>query len=778
MSDIWRELEIARTADRDAIRRAYARKLKRTNPEDDAAGFKRLREAYELALRHAQWQAWDATDDDDAAPVATEAPADTVPADAVHGDGADRPFWSAPNPAPATPRIDPAEAELRDTLARDRADLEARFAALAEVVRGPWGGHEQELSARFRHLMAAPALMELGAREQIEQRVAALATAELPRGDGLIDLAARSFGWFRLDPRVWHGPALSAALNRIEEWRIIERLSKGNHPLHNGWHALTTAPGAYWAWRLDTLIPGTARQVRTLLGLDDTEVADGLKYSFNKDAVARWRGFFTKPRLTLGMLALAPLLFALTAVLATAIAPARSPVAPALWIGGSVIALASPVFPLFILSRWRERWRAAGGARSDIWRYGWLALFLLIAGLTAPAAESAPGIAALAAAMGVAAIWLAIVRGDPAAMTGREWGNVAYIAFLSGLFGLAALAPIDARHGLAIALLAALTLCLRVYGANDIAVLAQRLFRAHASLALSLIAAAGAAALLVVAVNAAGSARAFAITAYVAFELAALLLLAGAARTPEPQTVARFRVMVGIAMIAGLIIAGPDQQRGGADPDSQTLIAPSVEPASKPEQVRLRLDAMAAGDPGLAQVQRDNPDLWRAVTRIVTNDIGNDEPQAVGADVFAMLNQEYQRRLPLAPDALIARLMRHQLAALIDRRDRFGGDCAGSQAATTTSSDPEGRELFFDVLAAQPRTASKAAKVPADAALIAEGSKITNLSVAWIKSGLSPSASDVKQCDARIAYLTALTRRPDAQIGAWYRAVEATPKRR
>ncbi|MDO5155187.1 MAG: tetratricopeptide repeat protein [Eubacteriales bacterium] len=50
---IWKILEIEKTKDEDVIKAAYRKKLRYVNPEDDAEGFKELRQAYDEAMEYA-----------------------------------------------------------------------------------------------------------------------------------------------------------------------------------------------------------------------------------------------------------------------------------------------------------------------------------------------------------------------------------------------------------------------------------------------------------------------------------------------------------------------------------------------------------------------------------------------------------------------------------------------------------------------------------------------------------------------------------------------------
>ena len=56
MAICWKILEINSTSDEKAIRRAYAKKLKVTRPDEDPAGYQALRAAFDEALVQAAYQ--------------------------------------------------------------------------------------------------------------------------------------------------------------------------------------------------------------------------------------------------------------------------------------------------------------------------------------------------------------------------------------------------------------------------------------------------------------------------------------------------------------------------------------------------------------------------------------------------------------------------------------------------------------------------------------------------------------------------------------------------
>lgn len=130
--NIWDVLGLPPDSDRDAIRRAYARLLKQTNPEDDPAGFMRLREAYEQALRWARYRADSAQADEEESEGDEE----------EEGEGAG---W-APMPGAPGPRV---RIEPRDDVHDDprwhdadgnaEDDADGREPTIPTRAGHPWG---------------------------------------------------------------------------------------------------------------------------------------------------------------------------------------------------------------------------------------------------------------------------------------------------------------------------------------------------------------------------------------------------------------------------------------------------------------------------------------------------------------------------------------------------------------------------------------------------------------------------------------------------------------
>lgn len=186
MTSPWHVLGIARGSSLAEVKKAYARLLRQHRPDQDPVGFRRLRDAYELAVRMAELGVvWpddepDAADETDFAPSPDPSPYPSPDADVAQREAdADHaeppgpafdfvqqpPSWRRPEVTPRVPSTRPRElaAPLQRALARVRA-----------VTHPP----------RERRLLRL--LADLLQQRPHDFAIAELAHAELSRPDGVL----------------------------------------------------------------------------------------------------------------------------------------------------------------------------------------------------------------------------------------------------------------------------------------------------------------------------------------------------------------------------------------------------------------------------------------------------------------------------------------------------------------------------------------------------------------------------------------------------------------
>ena len=284
---IWRELAISPSTDEREIRRAYARRLKIVQPEDDPQGFQALRAAFEQAMNHARHAAWEADNgwnEDDAVDEGLDASA--APAGENH----------APPPAKPLTGASPQDPALIAEMARDRADRDEhqrRCDALSEALRQPAPDGDAVLTALVA-VFRSPALGALDVHESTEHWLGQLTGQRGPGFDALLEPAIAFFGWDHRPVGDHWNPGL-AALQHREDVETIRRLRNPDSPAHDSYMALSRPVG--WRMRLDArLKPELGRRIADLLARIDQEAPYVLGY-LNADSVAWWRTYLSRPRL-------------------------------------------------------------------------------------------------------------------------------------------------------------------------------------------------------------------------------------------------------------------------------------------------------------------------------------------------------------------------------------------------------------------------------------------------------------------------------------------------
>ena len=239
-SETWAILGLGVTDDKILIRRAYARRLKVTNPEDDPEGFQRLRKAYECALGGV--------------------------AGARRGVGELKP--ASPQSPPAVPRSVTSVPLSTSAPPHRPTDPRAAHAALFDRLETLLGSEADPdpgmLSEAVSDLLASPAMEDIGIQSRTEERLAEMLVRVAPRGDPVIVEAATRLGWDRMNRGHGADPWIERAAIRARGLESLERLSRSSGARGRAVTALKQ-PLTTWRRLANMLSPGLEEAVRGLL---------------------------------------------------------------------------------------------------------------------------------------------------------------------------------------------------------------------------------------------------------------------------------------------------------------------------------------------------------------------------------------------------------------------------------------------------------------------------------------------------------------------------------
>ena len=289
-NNIWSVLGLDEPSyDNAVIRRAYARRLKETHPEDDPKGFQDLRQAYETALRVAEWNQDEPDDDaeDEFEPELEAFAEDDVieHASSLQNHGAGETISHDAG------EVEDEQAE-EPSISPEVVALDDCFLKIAKCYESPWQG-TSDIEA-YEELIRSPALAQLDVQFAVEHRLLNLIHYHRPRSLKLLQRAIEDFEWWKAQGDIDQNSIAARALalrdeifrqNKADE--LIQRVKSRKHEFHRAYKTLRRRDV------LDSFIPRLKTfldipKVKRFLFFAQHKVPNSL-YEFDYDVVDWWR---------------------------------------------------------------------------------------------------------------------------------------------------------------------------------------------------------------------------------------------------------------------------------------------------------------------------------------------------------------------------------------------------------------------------------------------------------------------------------------------------------
>jgi hypothetical protein len=447
--NIWTILGLAPTADTREIKRAYARKLKVTRPEDDPAAFQALNEAYQTGLRMAQFVVVE-EDEDEFAPQPAPQELATAEAEPPLAPAWERPLpvaseedepieeawerpvaalreeaWERPVAAFRAP-VDKAALEEQRRRERDEAREQARAQAAAashaafEQAQRLWGEFlaNSNVAPRWQltQLFDSSELFNLEVREHFELFALQYCAGEDCRDDVREEIVA-AYGWEEDDSFIGRRlpQAAGEAMARLRAGRSHQqfRFETGTDPVIAA--LLANTPGRRFG---STLSRGFTRRMQEQIALIRGYHREMLHFKLNTEVFEEWerrvegRRYFVETALVSAAVGLLPFMWAVVFG-GHASGDAFSLMMLA---GGMLLAFGTGAAwahyqPLARLtgSDWHA-WLLHDVRYRPRWQFGWMALFAVFSTLMFIPDPPAPLVWLVAAAMVGAAAWSAFAN--------------------------------------------------------------------------------------------------------------------------------------------------------------------------------------------------------------------------------------------------------------------------------------------------------------------------------------------------------------------------------